>query len=569
MENKNFLEQIKLFLEQEDLIGSGREISALKTSFEDYMIEVERLDQIKRLEAADKGETIESPDFKSEKEAFFSVYKDVQEKRKAQVELKNALEAGNLKQKKELILRLKDLIENEENIGTAFATRKEIHETWKKIGDIPREKRDEIQKEYSRYVEIFHHTINIYKVLKENDYKKNSQLKDEVIFKLKNLRNSSKNIRDIEATLRTLQDEWEGIGPVQNEQWEELKASYWEAVKSVYEKINNFYDEQRHVLLENLQKKRALVNELTEAISNYQAIEKQKDWDTVTEKVLAIQERWKHIGFGPKKENEAIWVEFRAICDKFFEAKKEFNKSIDAVFKGNADLKRALIEEVKKVESSTDWKTVADKIVGLQKKWKQIGNAGHRFENKLWAEFRASCDTFYNARDAHFAAQDESLMKNLQEKNELIAEIEAFDSSVDKQVTLAKLKEFSERFNAIGHVPMKQKNEIYDRYKKAVDAKYAAMKLEANEKEAILFQAKMETLQASPERSKLLINEKNEIRKQIDLLKKEIMQLENNLGFFAKSKGADQLRKDVETKVANANNKIESLKRKLKLIPNE
>lgn len=569
MENKNFLEQIKLFLEQEDLIGSGREISALKTSFEDYMIEVERLDQIKRLEAADKGETIESPDFKSEKEAFFSVYKDVQEKRKAQVELKNALEAGNLKQKKELILRLKDLIENEENIGTAFATRKEIHETWKKIGDIPREKRDEIQKEYSRYVEIFHHTINIYKVLKENDYKKNSQLKDEVIFKLKNLRNSSKNIRDIEATLRTLQDEWEGIGPVQNEQWEELKASYWEAVKSVYEKINNFYDEQRHVLLENLQKKRTLVSELTEAISNYQAINKQKDWDTVTEKVLAIQERWKHIGFGPKKENEAIWVEFRAICDKFFEAKKEFNKSIDAVFKVNADLKRALIEEVKKVESSTDWKTVADKIVGLQKKWKQIGNAGHRFENKLWAEFRASCDTFYNARDAHFAAQDESLMKNLQEKNDLIAEIEAFDSSVDKQVTLAKLKEFSERFNAIGHVPMKQKNEIYDRYKKAVDAKYAAMKLEANEKEAILFQAKMETLQASPERSKLLINEKNEIRKQIDLLKKEIMQLENNLGFFAKSKGADQLRKDVETKVANANNKIESLKRKLKLIPNE
>jgi hypothetical protein len=474
-----------------------------------------------------------------------------------------------LKQKKELILRLKDLIENEENIGTAFATRKEIHETWKKIGDIPREKRDEIQKEYSRYVEIFHHTINIYKVLKENDYKKNSQLKDEVIFKLKNLRNSSKNIRDIEATLRTLQDEWEGIGPVQNEHWEELKASYWEAVKSVYEKINNFYDEQRHVLLENLQKKRTLVSELTEAISNYQTIDKQKDWDTVTEKVLAIQERWKHIGFGPKKENEAIWVEFRAICDKFFEAKKEFNKSIDAVFKGNADLKRALIEEVKKVESSTDWKTVADKIVGLQKKWKQIGNAGHRFENKLWAEFRASCDTFYNARDAHFAAQDESLMKNLQEKNELIAEIEAFDSSADKQLTLAKLKEFSERFNAIGHVPMKQKNEIYDRYKKAVDAKYAAMKLEANEKEAILFQAKMETLQASPERSKLLINEKNEIRKQIDLLKKEIMQLENNLGFFAKSKGADQLRKDVETKVANANNKIESLKRKLKLIPNE
>ena len=167
----NFLEQIAAFLAQEDLIGSGREISALKTSFEDFMIEEERVDQINRLEAADKGETIEEKDFKAIKEAFYSVYKEVQEKRKAQLELKNAFEAGNLKQKRDLITRLKDLIENEENIGSAFATQKEIHETWKKIGDIPREKRDEVQKEYSRYVELFYHTISIYKELKENDYK--------------------------------------------------------------------------------------------------------------------------------------------------------------------------------------------------------------------------------------------------------------------------------------------------------------------------------------------------------------------------------------------------------------
>lgn len=569
MENMNFLEQITAFLTQEDLIGSGREINALKTSFEDFIIEEERVDQVNRLEAIEKGETLEEKDFKAIKETFFTIYKEVQEKRKAQLELKNAFEAGNLKQKRDLITRLKDLIENEENIGSAFATQKEIHETWKKVGDIPREKRDEVQKEYSRYVELFYHTINIYKELKENDYKKNTQLKEQVIFNLKTLRNSSKNIRDIETTLRTLQDEWEGVGPVHNEQWETLKASYWEAVKSIYEKINQFYDEQRTILLENLNKKRALIEQLKEEISNLEGLDKAKDWDAKTEKVLAIQENWKQIGFGPKKENEAVWQEFRGVCDTFFSAKKEFNKSIDDVFKGNADQKRALVDAIKTINTSTDWKTTADKIVTIQKKWKQIGSAGNRFENKLWAEFRAACDVFYNARDAHFAAQDESLSQNLTAKTELIAQIEAFVVSENKQESLSIIKGFAEKFNTIGHVPLKQKNEIYDQFKKVLDSKYASLKLEANEKEIILFQAKMETMQASPERSKILMNEKNELKKQIDTLKKDMMQLENNLGFFAKSKGADQLKKEVEQKVAHANAKIETLKQKLKLIPNE
>lgn len=565
----NFLEQITAFLTQEDLIGSGREINDLKTSFEDFMVEEERVDQVNRLEAIEKGETLEEKDFKAIKETFFIIYKEVQEKRKAQLELKNAFEAGNLKQKRDLITRLKDLIENEENIGSAFATQKEIHETWKKVGDIPREKRDEVQKEYSRYVELFYHTINIYKELKENDYKKNTQLKEQVIFNLKTLRNSSKNIRDIETTLRTLQDEWEGVGPVHNEQWETLKASYWEAVKSIYEKINQFYDEQRTILLENLNKKRALIEQLKEEISNLEGLDKAKDWDAKTEKVLAIQENWKQIGFGPKKENEVVWQEFRGVCDTFFSAKKEFNKSIDDVFKGNADQKRALVDAIKTVNKSTDWKTTADKIVTIQKKWKQIGTAGNRFENKLWAEFRAACDVFYKARDVHFAAQDESLTQNLTAKTELIAQIEAFVVSENKQESLSIIKGFAEKFNTIGHVPLKQKNEIYDQFKKVLDSKYSALKLEANEKEIILFQAKMETMQASPERSKGLMNEKNELKKQIDTLKKDMMQLENNLGFFAKSKGADQLKKEVEQKVAHANAKIETLKQKLKLIPNE
>ncbi len=569
MEKVNFQEQIEAYLKAEDLIAIGREVSALKTEFEDAMLEAERVQQIKQLEAQEQGESFEPIDYKSQKDAFYNNYKAFQDLRKKQIEIKSALENENLRHKKDLINRLKEVIENEEKIGSAFNAYKEIHETWKKIGDIPREKRDETQKEYSRLLEIFFYNIKIYRELKDHDYKRNFQLKEDVIFRLKQLRTKNLQIRDLEASLRSIQDEWEEIGPVSNDEWEGLKNSYWEAVKSIYDKINGHYEEQRNSLLENLNKKKQLIAEAEKIVADLSTLEKGKDWEAKTAELLNLQEQWKQIGFGPKKENEIVWKEFRSICDTFFNAKKEFNKSIDGVFKEAADKKRALTEEVKQINNSDDWKKTAEKIVALQKKWKSIGSAGHRFENKLWAEFRAACDIFFNAREKHFEAQESSLVENLSLKNQLIEELEKFVVPEEKNTALADLKGFNERFMALGQVPMKEKNDVYNRFKKAMDEKYASLKLEAKEKDMILYRAKIESILASPDRTKLLSQERFEVKKQIDLLNKEIIQMETNLGFFARSKGADQLRQDVERKIAVAKEKIDSNKRKLNSLPNE
>ena len=198
-----------------------------------------------------------------------------------------------------------------------------------------------------------------------------------------------------------------------------------------------------------------------------------------------------------------------------------------------------------------------------------MGSAGPRFENKLWAEFRAACDIFFNARDKHFEEQESSLLGNLSLKIEVIEALEKYEVSDDKNVSLADLKNFNERFMAIGQVPTKDKNDIYNRFKKAMDEKYASLKLEASEKEMILFKAKVESILASPDRSKLLYQERTEIKKHIDLLNKEIIQMETNLGFFARSKGADQLRNEVERKITGTKDRITSFKRKLNLLPNE
>jgi hypothetical protein len=569
MENLNFQEQLENLVKSDDLITIGREVNALKVQFEDFILEAERVQQVNQLEAQERGETYDSVDYKSHKETFYSVYKAFQESRKKQIEIKSALENENLKQKRALINRLKEVIEAEENIGSAFNSYKEIHENWKKIGDIPREKRDDTQKEYSRLLEIFFYNIKIYRELKDHDYKRNFQLKEDVIFRLKQLRTKNLSIRDLEASLRSFQDEWEEIGPVNNEDWESLKKNYWDSVKSLYEKINAHYEEQRNVLIDNLNKKKAMIESLKTVVSSIDTIEKAKDWEAKTNELIALQEQWKQIGFGPKKENDAVWKEFRSLCDSFFEAKKNFNKSLENTYKEVADKKRALISEVQQINTTEDWKKTADRIVFLQKKWKETGSAGQRYENKLWSEFRAACDVFYNARDKHFEQQETELVGNLEQKVALISEIEQYVVSEDKTEALSDLKNFNERFTAIGHVPTKNKNEVFSSFKKAMDDKYASLKLEAKEKDMILYKAKVETILASPERGKLLNQERFELKKQMDILNKEIIQMETNLSFFARSKGADQLRKDVEKKIDLSKEKITGLKRKLSSLPNE
>jgi hypothetical protein len=569
MELQHLTEQIVALGQQEDLLQLGRSASELKQQFEDQLLELERQEQIKRLEANDQGETYEEFDFKPLKEAFFEAYNSFVTKRKAQQQLQQTLETQNLRLKKDLITRLKEVIDNEEKIGTAFQAYKEIHETWKKIGAIPREQRETIQKEYSRLLEIFFYNIKIYKELKDHDYRRNKQLKEDLIFKLKQLRVASLEQRDLEAQLHALQDEWEEIGPVQNEDWELMKTAYWEAVRSIYDKINEHYEAQRQVLKANIDAKKKLIDALSDRLKETEQWNTFKHWETQTAFVLDLQAQWKTIGSGSRKENEAVYQGFRALCDEFFAAKKNFSKDADALSQEIVQKKKGLIEKAQALSSSTDWKNTADQLKKLQKQWQDFGSAGQRYENKLWKEFRAACNAFFDARQTHFEGQDAANTQNLEAKLALITALQNYTLPADKQAALAELRDFQQQFNAIGPVGIKEKQNTYTDFKTRMDELYKDLKLEGQEKERVFFQAKLEGLLASPDKQRLLQAERQEIRKQIDFLQKDIFTLENNLGFFARSKGADQLRLEVEKKVAAAQEKIQGLKAKLKLIPNE
>jgi hypothetical protein len=446
----------------------------------------------------------------------------------------------------------------------AMQAYKEIHDEWKTLGDVPREKRQDIQSEYSKLLETFFYHIKIYRELRDHDFHRNQQLKEEVIQRIDELA-QIENIKDLEASIRTLQNEWDEIGPVPNEVWEQLKNTYWEKVRAVFTRIHDFYDGKRNELTANLEKKISLTKTMTDFVENLKA-ETAKDWETATTKLLAYQEEWKQIGFANRKESEAVWKEFRAACDVFFAQKKAFFDVAKQEFSKIAEKKQQLIERVRGFKDSTEWKRTTDQILNIQKEWKNLGNAGHHFEQKLWKEFRAACDVFFDAKQAFFNEKDQELVGNLTLKNALIDELKAIKLPTDKNEALSILREFAKRFNEIGHVPMKEKDAVYNAYKQALDSHYQQLKLEGEEKEKAMFQAKLDTIKANPNADKLIGNEKREIHDKINKLKAEILQFENNLGFFAKSKGADSLRKEVESKINHTKRKIEELKRKLSML---
>ena len=576
MEKLGLIDRLKEILSHEDLLPFNKEAHELKAKFAHLLMDKESVSEeaneelveesvhevfeeaqdseIVEVEVAEEVAVVETDPMALE---FDALYDDFKTRHKAQVEAKKSVEQGNLELKKALIDRLRTLIQEEENIGVAFAAQKEIQEQWREIGDIPRDLRQDIQNDYSRLMEQFYYNIGIYKELRVHDLKRNQQLKEEVIVKLKALA-QNQNIQEIESELKVLQHEWEDIGGTQQEVWEELKASYWSIVKSLYDRIRNHYEAKREVMNKNLEAKREFVVKTEQTLNGVLDSSDYKVWEDATQELLKMQEEWKGIGFGPRKENEEIWNQFRGMCDKFFEAKHAFYKERNKQFDEFVTKKKALIAKVNELKESTNWKETTQQIIAMQNDWKKIGNAGPKNEQKLWKEFRAACDGFFNLKEAHFAEADAANAENLNLKLALIQEIESYEVKEDKQATLVDLRAFSTRFSEVGNVPFKEKDNVYNAFRAAMDKHYQALDLKGAEKEKVMFAARLDTLASSPQAGKMFDDERRKLRLQIQKAEQDIRQYENNLGFFSRSSKNNDLKKGVEKNIELRNSQYET-----------
>lgn len=564
-----YIIELKKHLDEDDLLVQSNKIFELKSEFEDKLFNLESENQIKKLNAQEKGESIEEISFDDIKNEFKLLFKEFIVKRKKQLELKNTLENQNLIQKRELIKDLKSLVENEEKINVAFNNLKKIQNTWNKIGEIPRERRDETQREYSRLIELFFYNINIYKELKEHDFKRNLQLKEKVIFNLKQLRNNATELKQLETNLRLLQNEWEDIGPVQNEAWENLKNNYWETVRGIYDKINQYYAEVREQRKEIIKEKEGIIEKVKEINTSIKNNSTASHWNKQSKQILDLQSNWKKLGKGLKTDNERVWKAFRKECDYFFEAKNRFFESQKKDFLKAADLKKTIIEEARQISLLNDLQKMTIEIQSLQKKWKKIGFAGPKIDQKLWSEFRVICDAFFAQKEKNYLASKAESMEVINNRFTHINEFKAHDLGGTLKESLLIIYEFIRKYGELGAISSKDAQKSNDEFKKVVRNKLQAYDTDESLMHKLNFQIELAGVKDKNQRLGFIKAQKDTFRKKQDKIVLEINQLENNLGFFTNSSKSNSLLVQFETQIKDLKEQLDQVESVIKSIPNE
>lgn len=471
---------------------------------------------------------------------------------------------SKLKAKESVINDLEKLIAEETNIGKAFHTFKELQNKWNEIGNIPNRDYKNLQSVYHRHVHNFYYNMKLSKDLRELDFKRNYEQRNQLLSKIESLI-PMESIKGIERMINLYRMEWSELGPTAPETVEPLRTRYRELIGQVYQKIRGFYQERQKEESVNIEAKKKIL-ERAEGIAA-ENFDTPKQWQTMTETINNLFEEWKKIGFGPKKENEEVWEKFRAALNNFYTKKRNYFGELKKGQKENRDRKIAIIEKAEAIakEAHDNYDEPTKKILALQADWKNAGHIEQWEENKLWKRFREACDLFFNAKRERFSERDAEQVKNLALKEELIKKVEAFAPTGNVEEDLKVLRGFSDEWKTIQHVPYKEKQRIWERFKKALDENYDKMKLESKQKHLLKFRSSVESLSQSEDSEHHIRREKNNIRDRISKLQATINQYENNLGFFRNSKGMAGLLSEVESNLARAREEMDMLQKKLKM----
>lgn len=495
---------------------------------------------------------------------FYGLVGNFKEKLQAEKELKRSLELKKLDEKKKVIAELQTAVAAQGEIGEEFQRLRKFREDWKNIGVVHVPEYGEVVSEYNHLMDLFYHNISINKDLRDLDYQKNLEAKNELIGQLDALAEQEhENVKALETDLKKLQSDFNELGPVPFDIKDEVYERFRNASNKVYAIVNEHYEERRGILRENLKQKIALCEELNTFIEQNDATDNEQ-WKAQTDKVIAFQNQWKTIGFS--EDNETIWGVFRGLCDKFFDQKRAFFDNIDDSRKENAVQKTRLCAEAEKVKDSKEWKKTTEFLIDLQKQWKEIGPAPYSQENNLWKRFRAACDSFFDTKKKHFEEMDAIFKDNLEKKEALIEEVQAYE--LTGAGDFEKLKDFSQRWGEIGFVPMKVKDTIYQQFQQALDGKYESLREMRQEVQSTAARERVEKImsQSGDETQTALNKERSQINQQIASLEQNIQQYENNLGFF---NGSDNpLRKMAEENLRKARTELSSLRQQLKAINN-
>ena len=559
---KEVLDRVKEIAHGEEA-PQKEEVEYLKTAF--YKLHIaEREAQLK--EYIDGGGDPEAyqitPD--EDEEVFKAEMSVIKERRQQIFREQEAEKEENLKKKQAIIEKIKAMVTSPEEASKTYQEFKALQQEWREIKAVPAEKANELWRNYQLYVEQFYDLLKLNSEARELDFKKNLEAKTHLCEAAEKLADEEDVISAFHQ-LQKLHQEYREIGPVSKELREEIWQRFKAASTVINKRHQQHFDDLRAREEDNLQKKTVLC-EKVEAI-NKEEHKVSADWERHTQEIINIQTEWKTIGFAPQKMNVKIFERFRAACDEFFAHKAEYFKNMKDTFKENAEKKRALIEKAKALQDSTEWRSTSDKLIALQKEWKTIGMVPKKLGDQLWEEFLAACNKFFEARNAAGAGQRNEERDNLDKKRNVIERLKAAAEEAGEGLQ-EKVQKLVEEYNAIGHVPYKEKDKVYEEYHAVLDKLYKELNVSVAKKRLNKFKDNLKQVAERGENA--LADERQRLLRQYDNLKQEIQTYENNLGFLtASSKKGNSLIEEMNRKIQKLKDDMQLVKEKIKAIDAE
>ena len=537
------------------------EIDGLKQSF--YKLHNAEQDAARKL-FIENGGAAENfvPQTDCVEEEFKNIMSVIKEKRSALTAELEKQKEMNLQVKLSIIEELKELVESPDDANKSYTEFKKLQQQWNEVKLVPQAKVNELWKNYQLYVEKFYDLLKLNNEFREYDFKKNLEIKTHLCEAAEKLADEADVVSAFHQ-LQKLHQEFRDTGPVAKELRDEIWARFKAASTTVNRRHQQHFEALKEVEQHNLDQK-TVICEIIEAI-DYKELTNFASWESKTQEVIALQNKWKTIGFAPQKMNVKIFERFRKACDEFFRKKGEFFKTLKEGMNENLEKKRALCEKAEALKDSTDWKATADELTKLQKEWKTIGPVAKKYSDAVWKRFISACDYFFEQKNKATSSQRSVEQENLEKKKNIIEKLNAIDDQMDTEGATQLVRDLMKEWNGIGHVPFKEKDRIYKQYHSQVDKLFEHFNISVSNKKLSNFKSTISSIQeGSPQ---ALYREREKLVRAFDNMKNELQTYENNLGFLTtSSKKGNSLLTEINRKVEKLKADIELVKEKIKVV---
>jgi len=537
------------------------EIDGLKQSF--YKLHNAEQEAARKL-FIENGGAAENfvPQTDSVEEEFKNIMSVIKEKRSALTAELEKQKEMNLQVKLSIIEELKELVESPDDANKSYTEFKKLQQQWNEVKLVPQAKVNELWKNYQLYVEKFYDLLKLNNEFREYDFKKNLEIKTHLCEAAEKLADEEDVVSAFHQ-LQKLHQEFRDTGPVAKELRDEIWARFKAASTTVNRRHQQHFEALKEVEQHNLDQK-TVICEIIEAI-DYKELTSFASWESKTQEVIALQNKWKTIGFAPQKMNVKIFERFRKACDEFFRKKGEFFKTLKEGMNENLEKKRALCEKAEALKDSTDWKATADELTKLQKEWKTIGPVAKKYSDAVWKRFISACDYFFEQKNKATSSQRSVEQENLEKKKAIIEKLNVIDDQMDTEEATQLVRDLMKEWNGVGHVPFKEKDRIYKQYHSQVDKLFERFNISASNKKLSNFKSTISSIQeGSPQ---ALYREREKLVRAFDNMKNELQTYENNLGFLTtSSKKGNSLLTEINRKVEKLKADIELVKEKIKVV---